>query len=188
MLQSKPVSKSEQKRLAVQMAAFQKRQEKLTEQKSVPLVDRDPSLPICVIIDIDGTLSKRGDRGIFDFDKSIDDSFFHQIGYILRLIDDANRYTNEVVGKTHIFVITGREDKFSDVTNRWLNKHQIPFDKLFMRRTADRRPSNIVKEEIYAGNIRGRYNVLFVVDDRKQDVDMYRANGLYCLIADNSRE
>lgn len=188
MLKPVVISKSEQKRLAIQMQANMKRNAKLAQSVSAPLIQPNPELPICVIIDIDGVLSERGDRAIFDFDKSIEDRPFFQVIYLLRLIDDANKYKNSLVPKTHIILLTGREEQYSAVTNKWLNRHQIPFDMLLMRRTADRRDSAIVKEEIYAGNIRGKYNVLFAIEDTQRNADKYRELGLYCFLADNSRD
>lgn len=188
MILRTPKTSKQKEVLAVQMRQYQKQQAKLQEIKSAPLLPVDPNLPICVVIDIDGVLAKKGDRGTYDFNKSIVDSPFHQIVYILRLIDDANKWQNKVVGKTHIILLTGREEQYKDVTNQWLNTHQIPFDMLLMRRTADKRSSEIVKEEIYAGTIRGKYNVLFVIEDTKKNIDKFRSLGLYCIVADNSRE
>lgn len=191
MLQTKQPSKSEQKRMAIQMAAYAKIQEKIAdvkEEKSAPLRQADPKLGIAVIIDIDGTLAKRCDRGIFDFEKSIDDEPNLGLIYLLNLIDDQARYKNSAVPGVTIIVVTGREQMYQEVTNKWLNRHQIPFNHVYMRRTGDKRKSNIVKEDIYISSIRNKYNVLFAVDDRQQDIDMYRKNGIYCFVADNSRE
>ena len=47
-----------------------------------------------------------------------------------------------------------------------------------MRKENDHRPDNIVKREIYQNNIEGVYNVLFVLEDRKKVIDMYRDLGI----------
>lgn len=49
---------------------------------------------------------------------------------------------------------------------------------LFMRRTGDTRKDNIIKREIFNEHIRGKYNVLFVLDDRSRVVREWRAMGL----------
>jgi hypothetical protein len=123
---------------------------------------------------------------VFDFKKSIDDTVALPVKYILQLIDDANKFTP--TEKLHIIILTGREDCWKEVTNAWLNKNNIPFDKLFMRRTADHRSSEIVKEEIWAAQIRHEFNVLFVMEDQKKNTDMFRSKGLYVYEVDNSRE
>jgi len=51
---------------------------------------------------------------------------------------------------------------------------------LFMRPDGDFRADNIVKQEIYDTHIKGKHDVLFVMDDRQQVVDMWRRNGLTC--------
>ena len=50
-----------------------------------------------------------------------------------------------------------------------------------MRRTKDFRKDAIVKTELFDAHIRGRYEVLFVLDDRNQVVEMWRVMGLPCL-------
>jgi len=179
------LTKAEQQRLDAQLRANQKRLEKEKEQKLPPLILPDPNLPVCIIADIDSTLSKRGERGVFDFDKSIDDEPIHQTVFLLRLIDDRNKY--DPITKTHIILLTGREEQFSEITNKWLNKHQIPFDKLLMRRTGDRRKADIVKQEIYAGSIRNRFSVFFVLEDHPDNVLMFQKLGLFCFSADTGR-
>ncbi len=47
-----------------------------------------------------------------------------------------------------------------------------------MRQEGDTRKDVLVKQEIYEREIKGRYNVLFVLDDRQQVVDGWRALGL----------
>jgi hypothetical protein len=50
-----------------------------------------------------------------------------------------------------------------------------------MRKKGDRREDYLVKEEIYKNHIDQIYNVMFVLEDRKQVVDMWRRLGLTCL-------
>lgn len=188
MLQAVPKSKSEQKRLEVMIRQYEKQQRKLVSPSAIPLATPNPELPVAIIVDVDGTLAYRGNRAIFDFDKSIFDDKAYPLTYILKLIDDANKWQNNVVSKTHIIILTGRDENNQEVTNAWLNKHQIPFDHIYMRRKGDNRPAPVIKEEIYVNMIRDKYNVLFVLDDDLRNIDMFRSHGLYCLIADNSRE
>lgn len=47
-----------------------------------------------------------------------------------------------------------------------------------MRTTDDRRDDTIVKRELYENNIKGKYNVLFCVDDRPKVVRMWKEQGL----------
>ncbi len=60
----------------------------------------------------------------------------------------------------------------------WLHKHDLPIDILHMRQGGDQRRDSIVKREMYEELIEPFFNVLFVVDDRQQVVDEWRAIGL----------
>jgi hypothetical protein len=44
----------------------------------------------------------------------------------------------------------------------------------------DQRKDSVIKQELFDKYVRGRYNVLFVLDDRNQVVDQWRAMGLTC--------
>jgi hypothetical protein len=52
--------------------------------------------------------------------------------------------------------------------------------QLFMRKTDDFRKDAIIKEEIYQNEIEGKYNVLFILDDRNSVCDFWRSKGLVC--------
>lgn len=43
-----------------------------------------------------------------------------------------------------------------------------------MRKTGDHRKDAIVKEEMYNEHIKGKYNCLYWIDDRKQVIDYIR--------------
>ena len=57
----------------------------------------------------------------------------------------------------------------------------VKFIDLLMRKDNDDRKDSIVKKEIYDNEILGKYNVLFVLDDRDQVVKLWRSLGLVCL-------
>jgi predicted kinase len=156
------------------------------EEEEPELLTPNPDLQPCILIDVDGTLSKRGDRGIYDFEKSIDDDYYFQTRFLLELIADQNKWQNPIVPSLRLIVFSGREDKFQAVTEAWLKKSHIPYDEIHMRKTEDKRPDYIVKQELYDTIIKDKYNVFFVLDDRKQVIDMWKRNGLYVLGADGT--
>ena len=49
-----------------------------------------------------------------------------------------------------------------------------------MREDTDHRPDWQVKREIYEREIKDKYNVIGVFEDRQQCVDMWRSLGLTC--------
>jgi hypothetical protein len=49
-----------------------------------------------------------------------------------------------------------------------------------MRPANDFRKDSLIKKEIYENDIKGKYNVIMVYDDRNQVVDVWRGLGLKC--------
>ena len=120
-----------------------------------------------VIVDIDGTLAKMStDRGPFDW---------HKVGLDLpnQPVIDVVRSLYESV--YHIVIVSGRSDICRDETMQWLYANHIPFQELHMRRHGDNRKDYIVKREIMINDI-GQDNVAFVIDDRRQVVEMWRTH------------
>lgn len=50
-------------------------------------------------------------------------------------------------------------------TKKWLAKHDIIVDELFFRPVKDYSPGADCKKKIYEDNIKGKYNVQFVLED-----------------------
>ena len=134
----------------------------------------NPNLPEAIICDIDGTLAIHLERGPYDMEKCETDGFDETV---LKLIVDAHEEGTEII------FCTGREEKYREATVRWLKKRLASHfaDLLFMRKTDDHREDSIIKQEIYDAEIKGKYNVEFVLDDRNRVVEMWRRNGLKCL-------
>lgn len=79
-----------------------------------------------------------------------------------------------------IFAVSGRDSVCRTDTLAWLEKFGLEHDGLFMRAEKDNRKDDIIKKELYEQNIKDKYNVLGVFDDRNRVVDMWRAQGLTC--------
>lgn len=127
-----------------------------------------------VIFDLDGTLAFLGDRSPYDASRAEHDE-----------INEAVRFVYEAIrrGKpeTAILIVSGREDRWRAETERWLARHGIGYDALFMRRAGDRRKDTVVKREVYEREIVGRYTVRVVFEDRDQVVRLWRDDlGLPC--------
>lgn len=66
-------------------------------------------------------------------------------------------------------------------TKKWLAKHDVVVDELFFRPVKDYSPGADCKKKIYEDNIKGKYNVQFVLEDNYKCVKMWREQGLVCL-------
>jgi predicted kinase len=154
--------------------------------KQTPMeVQYDPSLPDCIICDVDGTLALHETRKAFDYWKAGEDRLNTPVA---DLVTDIQHHREEHYQKIHTIIVTGRENlcdedgwTISDITQRWLGDNEIHFDDIYIRKQGDHRPDYEVKKEIYDTHIKGKYNVLYVIDDRKQVIDMWRTEGLTVL-------
>ena len=135
----------------------------------------DENLPDCIICDLDGTLSLMTTRGPFEFLRCIEDDVNEPVRDILKSFSDGSNWAPKII------LMSGRDGIAKLKTEGWLSKHNIGYDELHMRTAGDSRKDSIVKEELFDANIRGKYNVKFVLDDRNQVVDKWREMGLTCL-------
>lgn len=129
----------------------------------------DPTLPPVILCDIDGTLAHMGTRSPYDWKNVGNDNIDYTVLQILEVYAGA-----PLDVRPQIIMLSGRDGVCRPETQAWLDQHDVPHNALLMREPDDNRKDNIVKREIYEREIAGKYNVLFVLDDRDQVVDMWR--------------
>jgi predicted kinase len=129
-------------------------------------IEWDASLPVAILVDLDGTLAHNdGHRGWYEYKKCIDDTIITSVEVTVQALHDAG-YT--------IIVASGRDEECRKECETWLAMYGIKYEMLLMRTEGDQRKDSIVKRELFDQYIRGKYNILFCLDDRNQVVDMYR--------------
>lgn len=121
----------------------------------------------CVIFDLDGTFAFLGDRSPYDASKAEGDEVNAAVHFVYEAIRRGHP-------ETAIFLVSGRDERWRPETERWLTRHDITYDGLYLRRKGDRRKDTVVKREIYEAHIAGRYLVRVVFDDRDQVVRLWR--------------
>lgn len=129
----------------------------------------DKTLPRAILVDIDGTLAIMKDRSPYEWDKVGQDIVNNVIREILYGYD----FT--------IILMSGRDESCRQQTEEWLFENDIFYLNLFMRETGNFEKDAIVKRRLFEKNIRGKYRIDYVLDDRNQVVDMWRSMGLTCL-------
>jgi predicted kinase len=137
------------------------------------IVAEDPALPEVVLCDLDGTLALFAGENPYerDFTK---DKINSSVWAVISM------YQKQARG--NIIFVSGRKNKFLDQTKEWLRENCVSYNDIYMPRADDdNRKDVILKQEIYEKNIKGKYNVLFVLDDRNQVVEFWRSVGLTCL-------
>ncbi len=146
-----------------------------------------PRLTGCpwVLVDVDGTLMRRGDRGRFEEHKVLLDTAYEDIAAWVRALYPFY----------NIAIVSGRHDACGDDTCESLTAYNIPFDRIIMRYTGDNRHDYVVKEEILAElqNVLGpscgyfdkdenfkvpNEGIAFCLDDRPQVVKMWKKHGV----------
>lgn len=137
--------------------------------------------PWAVICDLDGTLCNIDHRL-----KWMKTEKKHWPEFFAGIKDDkVNMWCYDILGKVgeyyNIVLCSGRGKEYENTTREWLGNNGIFFSDLFMRQAGDFRRDDIVKEILLDFEILTRYTPYFVIDDRKQVVDMWRRRGLVCL-------
>ena len=77
-----------------------------------------------------------------------------------------------------LIFVSGRSDDYRKQTEEWLEKYDISYNALYMRKYKDNRDDAIVKGEL-ADEIEKEYNILGVFDDRKKVIDMWINRGIF---------
>lgn len=126
-----------------------------------------------ILVDLDGTLALMRNRSPYDAARCEEDELSSVVEGIVR------RYSE---GGGAVVLMSGRQSEYRVQTERWLARHEITYEGLYMRATGDSRKDSIVKRELFDAHVREQFNVDFVLDDRNQVVDMWRNElGLVCL-------
>ena len=136
-----------------------------------------------IIVDVDGTIATHYDE---DGNQLREHHDYGQVAHDLPVWSIINLVKILHAEGYDILITTGRMDRpgtpsVREDTEYWLDFHNVPYEKLIMRRDRDFRPDNITKKELYEEHIVGRYEVELVLDDRDRVVKMWRDEGLKCL-------
>lgn len=141
-------------------------------------------LPYAILCDIDGTLAdghfyEEGRRGPYDWKRVGEDDLKPAIRDVLvTYYTQQHPHTRPI---PRIILFSGRSAVCRTETEEWLKKYDVPYDELHMRAVGDeKRKDSLVKHDLFDDHIRGKYNVLFVLDDRNQVVEKWRELGLTC--------
>ncbi|MEU4157596.1 AAA family ATPase [Actinoplanes sp. NPDC026670] len=130
----------------------------------------DPDLPKAVLVDIDGTVALMSGRSPYDWGRVGEDEPNPAVITAVRAMHAA--------GHAIVFC-SGRDAVCRPETEAWLDLFVgVPYEALFMRPEGDSRKDSIVKREIFDQEVRDRWLIVGVFDDRQQVVRMWRQLGL----------
>lgn len=136
-----------------------------------------------VVVDIDGTISKVGDRLKYLQQEVKDwDSFYEHC--------DEDEAHNDIIKLVemlsfdyNVVFCTGRRESVRNKTFKWLNKHLHLFSefRLLMRKDNDFRPDVDVKPQLLQSIGLTSSDVFLILEDRDQVVSKWRELGYRCL-------
>lgn len=128
-------------------------------------------VPEAFIFDIDGTLAVMGDRSPYDGAAVWKDTVNEGVLAALNNADNSGYV---------IIIVSGRDEVYREVTEKWLSDNHIYHDYLYMRPTEEgkKREDSIIKYELFNKHIRGKFHVQGVYDDRHRVLRMWRKLGL----------
>lgn len=123
-----------------------------------------------IIVDIDNTLAIMGDRSPYDGAKVHIDTLNEDVAEAVR---------NYWLQGYFVFIVSGRDSKYREVTEKWLVDKGVTYDKLYMRPEGDTREDSIIKYELFNQHIRPlKQHIGGVFDDRHRVLRMWRKLGL----------
>lgn len=137
-------------------------------------------LPEAEIFDADGTLwNIQGIRHHVTPPKS-DYHAFHMASIFCPPNPEVVEAVHEAVRRGRIpLLVTARMKKYRAVTERWLERHEVPItsDRIWMRANGDYRKDFIVKEEILR-DILAQYRVVKATDDNPAVIELWERRGI----------
>ncbi|WPH57753.1 3'-phosphatase, 5'-polynucleotide kinase [Mycobacterium phage WXIN] len=137
-------------------------------------VERGKCLPSAIIYDLDGTAAIHTGRSPYDYTRVMEDEPNLVLRDILWQMKDSH----------YLIACSGRDDTCRGDSEKWLKKYGFAYDLLLMRDTVNDRtsgqkwPDVQVKLRLFNENVRGRYNVEAVFDDRLQVCRLWHQLGL----------
>ena len=139
--------------------------------------------PNIIIVDLDGTLYNSVGRshlaraGLWDE--------FHQQSSLDQPNHDVLDLIKALDGKQRILLgITGRNERYRNITNAWLKRWEVPLDHLLMRPdnnfSADGEMKLSLLHRWLGENSKTMLDIWFALDDRDKVVDAWRNASIPC--------
>jgi hypothetical protein len=140
-----------------------------------------------VIVDIDGTISKVGDRLKYLQQEPKDWDSFYESCFEDEPIHDMLNLVNTLMLECYdVYFCTGRRESVRDKTHDWFNiqtslEFRISPHKLLMRPDNDHRHDTEVKPELLEKAGIKLEDIVFILEDRNSMVKKWRELGVKCL-------
>ena len=132
--------------------------------------------------DIDGTVADLTHRRVYVATKPKNWPAFEKTMHLDTPIQPIIDHVRALrAGGWKVVMCSGRGEQKRVVTEVWLARHGIEYDRMYMRAEGDYRRDDIVKEELLNQAIKDGFEPDVVFDDRDQVVAMWRKRGYLCI-------
>ncbi len=149
-----------------------------------------------IIVDIDGTIADHSHRLHYIRNEPRDyDSFFAAMSedkpiqdtlWLIDLLITAHYEQGDFV----FFICTGRPEDYRKRTEDWLWEHAMRLEniahEILMRPSKDFRKDSVIKDEMRQIIEGWGFNIRFVLEDRPDVINMWKANGITVFEIDSS--
>ena len=141
---------------------------------------------LCVICDIDGTLSDMKHRlyylqkGIRDYDT------FYELCHLDKPIVPVCKMVRNLMGRANVIFVTGRPETVREKTEKWLTNQGLK-GRLIMRQPLDMRKAYDHKLDVLKALRAEGLNPTLAIEDEPACAEMWTRNGVVCLQAPRSR-
>jgi hypothetical protein len=146
------------------------------------------NLKLAIIVDLDGTLFDTSAVTHF-VDGSVKPkdfkSFYNYactkapLNLGVWRVCDAFRAVSTI--KFGIVVLTGRPEAYREATVDQLRRHGFSFDRLYMRRSHDKRSNAVMKLDYFVNEICYEFDPYLVIDDNPAVIEMWKDKGVATL-------
>jgi len=127
-----------------------------------------------IIFDMDGTLADVNPiRHYVSGDKK-DFNSFHKASVWVRPNQQILALNHAINDQVAILIVTARNEQFRTVTSAWLEKYQVRYHHLYMRKSGDNRADYLVKQDIFKQITTAGYNVVAAVDDNPKIIALWK--------------
>jgi hypothetical protein len=136
----------------------------------------------CLILDLDGTISDCNHRmHLIEGSKKKWNEFFDgctEDPLVLPVYDIVNKLSEDL----KVVIITSRPERNRNLTVDWLNKHNIKFENLLMRKNNDFRKSPVIKSELLDLTIDNNFEPVYAFEDRTDCAEMFMSRGVFTFL------
>jgi len=148
---------------------FYNPRQEMIDQIPIEKVIQDKTLPKAIIVDLDGTIAEISHRNPYDASKCLDDGVNEHVLKTVLLYRNSG---------TKVIFLSGRDSAFRALTLEWLNTYVSGDFELFMRPQGNVEKDSIIKRNIFNQEIKDKYFVELVMDDRHQVCELWYELGL----------